>query len=55
MLSYDKRGVGASSGEWRDTTLEDLAADAVAALDFLRTQPGIRVNQVGHGTRRSRT
>ncbi|MET8163144.1 alpha/beta hydrolase [Streptomyces sp. NPDC005329] len=47
VLSYDKRGVGGSSGEWRDATLDDLAADAVAALDFLRAQPGVRPEAVG--------
>ncbi|WP_406315059.1 alpha/beta hydrolase [Streptosporangium sp. NBC_01639] len=47
VLSYDKRGVGASSGEWRDATLDDLATDAVAALNFLRAQPGVRADAVG--------
>ncbi|MET7462331.1 alpha/beta hydrolase [Nonomuraea sp. NPDC005501] len=47
VLSYDKRGVGASSGDWRDATVDDLAADAVAALDFLRTRPGVRADAVG--------
>jgi pimeloyl-ACP methyl ester carboxylesterase len=47
VLSYDKRGVGASSGDWRDATMDDLAADAVAALGFLRAQPGVRVDAVG--------
>ena len=36
VLSYDKRGVGGSSGDWRDATMDDLAADAATALDFLR-------------------
>jgi pimeloyl-ACP methyl ester carboxylesterase len=47
VLSYDKRGVGASSGDWRDATMDDLAADAVAALGFLRAQPGVRADSVG--------
>jgi hypothetical protein len=47
VLSYDKRGVGASSGDWRDATIDDLAADAGAALDFLRAQPGVRPEGVG--------
>lgn len=41
VLSYDKRGVGGSSGNWLDGTLDDLAADATAALDFLRARPGV--------------
>lgn len=47
MLSYDKRGVGKSSGDWREATIDDLAADATAALDFLRAQPGVQADTVG--------
>lgn len=47
VLSYDKRGVGGSSGDWRDATLDDLAADADAALRFLRTRPGVRAGATG--------
>jgi pimeloyl-ACP methyl ester carboxylesterase len=47
VLSYDKRGVGGSSGDWRDATIDDLAADAGAALDFLRAHPGVRADAVG--------
>ncbi|MET7572184.1 alpha/beta hydrolase [Streptomyces sp. NPDC005492] len=42
VLSYDKRGVGQSSGDWRAATMDDLAADAVAALSFLRAQPEVQ-------------
>jgi uncharacterized protein len=47
VLSYDKRGVGGSSGDWRDSTVDDLAADAAEALDFLRAQPGVRAEVTG--------
>jgi uncharacterized protein len=47
VLSYDKRGVGSSSGDWLDSTLDDLAADATAALGFLCAQPGIRAGTAG--------
>ncbi|WP_329117530.1 alpha/beta hydrolase family protein [Streptomyces sp. NBC_01465] len=47
VLSYDKRGVGDSSGDWREATLADLADDARAALRFLRAQPGVRPGAVG--------
>ncbi|WP_158850806.1 alpha/beta hydrolase family protein [Saccharothrix deserti] len=40
VLSYDKRGVGGSSGDWLDATMDDLASDAAAALDFLPRPPG---------------
>ncbi|MEU4742109.1 alpha/beta hydrolase [Actinosynnema sp. NPDC023658] len=47
VLSYDKRGVGGSSGDWRDSTLDDLAADAAEALDFLRGRTGVRAEVTG--------
>lgn len=47
VLSYDKRGAGLSSGDWRDSTVDDLSADAMAALDFLRRQPQVRAGVTG--------
>jgi pimeloyl-ACP methyl ester carboxylesterase len=47
VLSYDKRGVGSSSGDWRDSTIDDLSADAMAALDFLCGQPQVRADATG--------
>jgi len=47
VLSYDKRGVGGSSGDWLDATVDDLASDAAAALDFLRARPEVRSEAVG--------
>lgn len=47
VLSYDKRGVGQSSGEWRDAGMDDLAADAIVALGFLRAQPEVQADAVG--------
>ncbi|WP_298455713.1 S9 family peptidase [uncultured Cellulomonas sp.] len=38
---YDKRGVGASSGEWRAAGLEDNIADAAQALATLTAAPGV--------------
>ncbi len=49
-LAYDKRGVGQSDGEkyeWREFVLDDLAADAVAAYDFLQSHDRIAANKVG--------
>jgi hypothetical protein len=40
-LIYDKRGTGESGGDWTRSPLEDLARDAVAAIEHLRTLPGI--------------
>ncbi|NUT99295.1 MAG: alpha/beta hydrolase [Saccharothrix sp.] len=47
VLSYDKRGVGGSSGDWLDATIDDLASDAAAALDFLRGQEEVPSGTVG--------
>src|SRR5690349_2059782 len=44
VLSYDKRGVGGSSGDWRDATLDELASDAIAALRHLRAHGAVRAD-----------
>ena len=51
VLTYDKRGVGDSGGTFdrsADTAnLEQLAADALAGLDWLRRQPEVDPTRVG--------
>ena len=47
VLSYDKRGVGKSTGNWGEASFEDLADDAVAAARFLQGRAGIAANQIG--------
>jgi len=50
-LRFDKRGVGASEGDFWTAGLSDNTDDAAAAIDFLRTQPEIdasRVFALGH-------
>ena len=47
MLGYDKRGVGASTGDWNAATLDDLADDTVAAFDYLKARPEIDPRQIG--------
>jgi len=50
VCSFDKRGVGGSTGDWRTATPDDLARDAVAALERLATEPGVDPRRVGiHG------
>jgi alpha-beta hydrolase superfamily lysophospholipase len=34
-LIYDKRGTGSSAGDWYTASLDDLATDALAAVDWL--------------------
>lgn len=42
VLLPDKRGSGASAGDWRSSSLEDLATDTEAAIAYLRTErPGL--------------
>jgi pimeloyl-ACP methyl ester carboxylesterase len=47
VLSYDKRGVGKSTGNWGEASFEDLADDAVAAARFLQARKDIAANQIG--------
>ncbi|HYO45985.1 MAG TPA: alpha/beta fold hydrolase [Gemmatimonadota bacterium] len=49
-LIWDKRGVGGSAGWWPEASFEDLAADAAAAVAFVRTRPEVDPARVGiHG------
>lgn len=49
-LIYDKRGVGASTGDHDKSGMNDFAEDALAALKFLATRPDIDSQQIGlHG------
>ena len=47
VLRFDDRGVGQSTGTLQGTTSTDYAADARAALAWVRTQPGIDQKHVG--------
>jgi pimeloyl-ACP methyl ester carboxylesterase len=46
-LIYDKRGAGASSGDWHHSSFEDLAADVTAAVTFLKSRSEIDPNRIG--------
>jgi len=46
-LVYDKRGTGASSGDWGEASPRDLADDALAAVQLLRGRKDINPKQVG--------
>jgi pimeloyl-ACP methyl ester carboxylesterase len=49
--SFDKRGVGESTGDWRDTGPAEQAADVAAQLACLRETPGVdpaRLGLFGH-------
>lgn len=47
VLSWDKPGVGESTGDWRQRSLFDRADEALAAVDWLRAHPAIDAGRVG--------
>jgi uncharacterized protein len=47
VLGYDKRGVGGSTGDWNTASFDDLAGDAVAAFEYLKTRRDIEPTQIG--------
>jgi pimeloyl-ACP methyl ester carboxylesterase len=47
VLLYDKRGVGASSGDWEQAGIDELAGDAAAAVTLLRAHAAIERGAVG--------
>jgi len=46
-LSFDKRGVGESTGDWREAGISELADDVLAAVRFLKQHSGIQPDQIG--------
>lgn len=46
-LDLSKRGVAGSDGHWGDETIERLAGDALAAVEYLRARPEVDAGQVG--------
>lgn len=46
-LIYDKRGVGASTGNWAAAGFDDMAKDAIAALKMLQSRRDIKTKQIG--------
>jgi dienelactone hydrolase len=49
VLTFDKRGCGTSGGQWQTASFSDLAKDALAGINFLKTQAGIAKNKIGLG------
>jgi pimeloyl-ACP methyl ester carboxylesterase len=47
VLTFDKRGCGASGGDWQTASLEDLAGDVAAAVGVLRSRPEILPDRIG--------
>ena len=47
VLTYDKRGVGQSSGDWATASFKSLADDARSGMAFLRSRPEVDASHVG--------
>ena len=47
VLRYDDRGVGGSTGNVSQATIEDFAEDTLAALEFLQNHGDINPKQIG--------
>jgi hypothetical protein len=47
VLRYDDRGVGKSGGDSRNATTADLATDALAAFEYLKTRKEIDPKHIG--------
>ena len=51
VLVFDRRGSGASEGDFETADFEDLAGDAIAAVEYLQSRPEIDRAKIGlHGT-----
>ncbi|MCU0413778.1 MAG: alpha/beta fold hydrolase [Ignavibacteriaceae bacterium] len=49
VLRYDDRGIGESTGDFRNATTEDFADDVLAAVEFLKTRKDInKIGVAGH-------
>lgn len=47
VLRYDDRGVGGSTGDYAAATVQELAEDARAALDYLATRDDVDAGRLG--------
>ena len=47
VLRYDDRGIGKSKGDFTKATTEDFAADAQAAVEYLKTRKEIDPKKIG--------
>jgi len=46
-LTYDKRGVGESTGNWHDVAFMTLCDDGLAAIQLLKARPDIDKKRIG--------
>ena len=38
-MSWDKKGIGQSTGKWLNQSIEDRANEVIAAIDFMKADP----------------
>jgi uncharacterized protein len=48
VASFDKRGVGGSTGQWQEAAIGEQAADAICCLELLRNEVDGGVGLFGH-------
>jgi dienelactone hydrolase len=49
VLTYDKRGVGLTAGDWNSAGFRELASDAIAGMTLLRSRTDVDTTRVGLG------
>jgi pimeloyl-ACP methyl ester carboxylesterase len=47
VLRFDKRGIGKSTGNYAEATIQDFAADAQAAVAYLKTRKDMDLKRIG--------
>jgi pimeloyl-ACP methyl ester carboxylesterase len=48
VASFDKRGVGGSTGDWHEAAIDEQASDAICCLELVRSEVGGPVGLFGH-------
>jgi len=46
-FTYDKRGIGESTGDFRKVPFLDLSSDGLAAVDLLKARPDVDASKIG--------
>jgi dipeptidyl aminopeptidase/acylaminoacyl peptidase len=46
-MSWDKKGIGKSTGKWLNQSMEDRANEVIAAIDFMKADPHFDFSSIG--------
>ncbi len=49
VLTYDKQGVGGSSGDWEKQNFTQLAQDALSGIGYLKNRKDLTIDKIGLG------